>query len=481
MRNKRKFSILNTSIMSKKYTLIYIIPIFFVLQIAIYLSFNYLNTPLDLHDISTQVADLDIEQSFDNVDISFTNGTNQKTDSQERDFLWKKNYFSPWLKEVQDLLSTKKNIQNKNHEFSIETAKKINTFLHQNLYRENYRELTDKDRKEIQENTNFESLNSINQPAIIIHPTPIKAIPTDYTLFHNPQIAGEGYPFDTLQYHQLKPGQPIRISHNSKDGLWAYVLTNQNFAGWIPAEHLVVLDPMKCKKLYQSQWGVFQKDGIILKNKYGIPLCKSTVGMYLPVSKGKTIYFPTNKTNKKTSILQLIKVQISEQSSFLFEHPTWSIQKSKEILTPLLGKVYGWGTLYGERDCSGLIQDYASVFGIWLGRNSKSQSEYGNLSFDCSKMTTEEKLKLIKDHAIPFKTLLYRSGHIGIFVGFDKDKQPLMMHSVWGFKLKKNNNKGRYIIGKSIISRLDYGHSHPQVDKHEIFLNLMSKMTILNF
>ncbi len=481
MKNNKKHSFLNDFITSKKYNLISIFPFFCVLQITIYLCLNYWNTPLESHDVTTRVEDLEVEQSFDNVDVSVPHNINQESRSKDHKQLWKQNYFLPWSDEIKELSSANQDIQKISHAFSIESAKRINSFLNNNLYRENYREIRDKERKEIQINLNFESLNSINQPGIIIHQTAIKGVPVEYPLFHNPKIAGEGYPFDNIQYHQLKPGQPIRISHHSKDGLWAYVLTNHNFTGWVPLEHVLVLNKLNCKELYQSQWGVFKKDGVVLKDEHGESICKSTVGLHLPVSKDSTIYFPTKKNKKGSHHLELIKVQISNQNAFSFTHPLWSIQKAKEILTPLLDKIYGWGNLYNERDCSGLIQDYASVFGIWLGRNSKAQSEYGTISFDCSKMSIEQKIKFVKEHAIPFQTLFHRAGHIGIFVGFDKDKQPLMMHSVWGFKLKKNDKKGRYIIGKSIISRLNYGHSHPYVDPQENFLNLMSKIITLNF
>lgn len=466
--------------MKKKIPLLYFVISLLTLQISLFIYSIFFKHPIDLHDTTTPVPDLEIEQSFNHIDTSSSTNSSQSSAPQKSIEQWKKAYFSPWHDEIKTAYSSMQDIQNDSHTLLVSSQQKIKSFFNQKLYRENYRKISDFEKQDLINNLNLEKFQSINQPGITIHTTIIKGAPVDYPLFYNPYKAGEGYPFDSLQYHQLPPSQPIRISHYSKDGLWAYVLTNQNFSGWVLTEHILTLTKKDCLKLYQIEWGVFFKDNIIIRDEKERSLCKSSVGMHLPISKDRNIYFPV-KIKKAKEFLKLIKVGVSDQNAFAYHHPTWSIQKAKEILTPLLGKVYGWGTRYGERDCSALVQDYASVFGLWLNRNSKSQSISGSQTFDCSKMSDQQKISLIRDKAIPFKTLFYRPGHIGIFVGFDKYKNPLMLHAVWGFKTKKGQKKGRHIIGKTIISHLNYGQSHPLYDGEEDFLKLMTRITMLDF
>lgn len=466
--------------MNKKNKLLYSIIALLFIQIILYIHKNYFTHVIELHDTTTIVPDLEINQSFDHVKTIIPNSTFTSKSPEERKNDWKKSFFSPWHNEIRDL-NLNKQKEDLADIFSQSPQQKMENFFNQTLYRENYREINEQDRKNLINNLNFETFKTIDQPGITIQRTKIKGAPIEFPLFCNPQKAGEGYPFDNIQYHQLPPAQPIRISHYSKDGLWAYIATNQNFDGWVPTHHILQINKTECTNLFQSQWGMFVKDNIIIKDESNKAICKSSVGMHLPISKDKTIYFPTIHKGKTGEILRFIKIQIDDQDSFSLQHLPWSVENAKKILTPLLDTVYGWGTLYGERDCSALVQDYASVFGIWLGRNSKIQSTSGSMTFDCSEMNNEQKMQLIREKAIPFKTLFYRTGHIGIFIGFDKQNQPLMMHSVWGIKTKYAQQKGRYIIGKSIISHLNYGHSHPIYDQEEDFLKLMSKITILDF
>ncbi len=44
-----------------------------------------------------------------------------------------------------------------------------------------------------------------------------------------------------------------------------------------------------------------------------------------------------------------------------------------KIANELIGEPYGWGGLYGNRDCSSMTRDFFAPFGIWLPRHSEDQ------------------------------------------------------------------------------------------------------------
>jgi cell wall-associated NlpC family hydrolase len=61
----------------------------------------------------------------------------------------------------------------------------------------------------------------------------------------------------------------------------------------------------------------------------------------------------------------------------------------------LIGEAYGWGGLYQNRDCSAMVRDMFSPFGIWLPRHSEDQAREGGEFIDLTTFSPEEKEKVI--------------------------------------------------------------------------------------
>lgn len=114
------------------------------------------------------------------------------------------------------------------------------------------------------------------------------------------------------------------------------------------------------------------------------------------------------------------------------------------------------GGMYDERDCSSTLRDLFAVFGIYLPRNSKGQGAVGEV-LSVVGLSNEEKEKRIREKAIPFKTLIYMPGHIGLYIGQYKGKA-VMFHNMWGVRLEYNQ---RYVVGQTVLSNLYIGHDVP--------------------
>ncbi|MEQ8204147.1 MAG: NlpC/P60 family protein, partial [Smithellaceae bacterium] len=149
------------------------------------------------------------------------------------------------------------------------------------------------------------------------------------------------------------------------------------------------------------------------------------------------------------------------------------------IANELIGEPYGWGGLYGNRDCSSMTRDFFAVFGIWLPRHSEDQvKEAGSyISFDG--MTTEQKEKIIMEKAIPYLTLLWRKGHVMLYIGV-KNGQPLIFHNVWGVRTRDlRGYDGRKIIGQAVITTLHPGRELRNFDTAGDLLTHIAGMSIL--
>ena len=115
---------------------------------------------------------------------------------------------------------------------------------------------------------------------------------------------------------------------------------------------------------------------------------------------------------------------------------------------------YGWGGLYGNRDCSAFVRDVFMNFALWLPRNSLAQiiftktapyAQYIELPKDSA-----AKIRAILKLGKPFATLLWMRGHIMLFIG-EIEGKPVVMHDVWGIR----GANGLDLISRIAITTLD--------------------------
>jgi hypothetical protein len=121
----------------------------------------------------------------------------------------------------------------------------------------------------------------------------------------------------------------------------------------------------------------------------------------------------------------------------------------------MLGRHYGWGGLYEDRDCSALTMDLMAAFGILLPRNSSQQLRLG-APVSLEGLDSRERKELITRTATPFLTLIGKPGHITIYIG-SHDGEPVIMQAVWGLKTLVDDVPGRKVIGRAVITTLEPG------------------------
>lgn len=325
-------------------------------------------------------------------------------------------------------------------------------------------------------NSNFENFMSVKRKAITVEYSDIRSFPTKRPLFHNPSLAGEGFPFDYLQNSTIQANKPIFVSHYSKDKQWAYIFSSFAY-GWVKTEQIALLNDEEVKKFKNSKHAYIIKDNIALKTQSGDFLFKSKIGTLLPIiDENETSY---TLEIIKSSFMQkplFLKTQIDKKyakKDFIL----FNMKNLNMIIGQLSDSKYGWGGMYAQRDCSSTLRDMYIPFGIWLPRNSSQQANIGKvISFDGMNNDTIE--KTIKKYGVPFKTLLHKKGHIMLYVGIYNNKI-VIFHNAWGIKIKRDGNEGRFVIGKAIFSTLKVGNNLPEYDKSAELLKNLKSMNIL--
>lgn len=378
---------------------------------------------------------------------------------------YEKMYFQPWNINSMDI--------------SLQDAMwAYEAFNPSNSYGENLQPLDESFFNKIKENSNFDAYSSVNKRAITLKKLNIRAFPTDKPVLRDPDKAGEGFPFDYMQNSSISANKPIFVSHYSKDRAWAFVKSSFAY-GWVKSRDIVYIEK-KYTDIWQDAQQVFvTKDNEPLYAPKQNFLFKSTIGTMLPL---------INENDEKFHILSIANYKLKEPyyiNSVLSKTNAhngilkFNAKNINLIISELLHVNYGWGGLYNQRDCSSTLRDFFAPFGIWLPRNSYQQSKVGKV-ISLQNMSDEEKIVTIKQQAVPFETLLYKQGHIVLYIGTFNDKI-IIFQNVWGVKTIKDGKEGRFIIGKTIFSTLQTGSNLSSFDKSASLLKNLKSMNIITF
>lgn len=375
---------------------------------------------------------------------------------------FEKSYFRAWNEDIKEDLNS--------------IMWSFRTFKFTNSYGENLLPLKQNFFDEMLENSNFSEYKTINAKAITTKHSSARVFPTIKPLFKNPSLAGEGFPFDYLQNSTICANKPILISHYSKDKEWAYVFSGF-VSGWIKTDEFALLSDADIALLQSYKQIAIVKENIPIYDENSTFLFKTKIGMMFGLldedEDNYTVVTVASKHGSKALFLKSkIAKNIAHKERLHIEPKSISL-----VANELYKNNYGWGGLYEQRDCSSMIRDMFTPFGIWLPRNSYAQSRVGKV-IPLQNINDEEKIRIIKQNAIPFQTLLYRKGHIVLYVGTYND-EIIVFHNTWGIRTKQHAVEGRYIIGKALFSTLTLGKEVKNYDEDASLLkNLLSMNTI---
>lgn len=353
----------------------------------------------------------------------------------------------------------------------------FNVYKAGNSYGENLQPLKQDFFEEMKINSNFAQYSTLNKKAITLKDVDLRVFPTNRPLLLNPNKAGEGFPFDYLQNSAIAANKPIFATHYSKDKQWVHVFGSYAY-GWIQADELVFLQNAQTELWRNARQLFIIKDGTPIYSTNGDFLFKSTIGTIFALIDEDDADFTVlavaaYKNHEPLFVKAKIPKDIASEGALEFNPENVS-----NVINELLKSNYGWGGMYGQRDCSSTIKDMFAPFGVWLPRNSYQQSNIGTV-VSLEELSDEEKIVAIKANAIPFKTLLYKKGHIVLYAGA-VNNEIIIFQNVWGVKTKKDGVEGRFVIGKTIFSKLNLGENLSDYDENASILKNLKSMNTIN-
>ena len=350
------------------------------------------------------------------------------------------------------------------------------SYTYETSYGENLKPLKEEWFDDMFSKGNYEEYGSLNKKAISLYYLNLRSFPTHKPIFRDPSRAGEGYPFDYLQNSGVNANEPLFVSHLSKDGDWAYVFTSYA-TGWVPLRKISYIKDEIASKWIDARQVELIEDSYPIEDTDGDFVLKSRAGMRLPlISIEKTHYVALAITagKKQSPIYTEVRIPFTVGREGYMK---FNVDNLKHMTDLMLQSKYGWGGLNEERDCSSMLRDMYAPFGIWLPRNSSEQSKVGRV-ISLEFLTPEQKKEKIISEAIPFETLLYKKGHILLYLG-QYNGEISVLHNAWGVKTMSRRGEGRKIIGKTIISSLELGKEFKDYDEEKGLLSQLYSMNII--
>ncbi|GAB1410841.1 NlpC/P60 family N-terminal domain-containing protein [Desulfovibrionales bacterium] len=324
---------------------------------------------------------------------------------------------------------------------------------------------------------NMAAYPSMAIPAIITRNTALRAAPSLRPFFLDPAKPGEGFPFDYLQNSALWLGTPVLLVHASVDKAWYFIETA--FAvGWVRAEDIAIAGEQFRVQYTVLTLAALLHDDLSLVSEQGLFLGQTHIGAVFPVLGEKDqrirLGVPVRGANG-TAELHSVVLARSDAARMPLALTSRNVAT---IADAMHGQLYGWGGMFENRDCSSTMRDLFAAFGLWLPRNSNQQAQVGQL-IALDKLGPDEKIRSIRRTGLPFLSLIWLQGHIGLYLGTDPTGQPLMLHNMWGVRTDMpQGGQGRAIVGRLVISTLHPGEERPDV-RQNAFLERVRGLSLL--
>jgi hypothetical protein len=317
--------------------------------------------------------------------------------------------------------------------------------------------------------------------AITLRHTDMRGLPS-HRIIHSSgrSAAGRNSAFDRLQVSSIPANTPVFISHLAKDKKWCLAETGYAF-GWLMIRDLGIVDADFMSTWENGTYAAFIKDHApIYVGRHRF--FKGSIGSLFPkvgeAEDAMEILVAVPGKKGRAAIRNALVLKTQAVSS---PH-TLNLHHIGALANEFMDNPYGWGGKDEKRDCSSMIRDLFTPFGIWLPRHSSDQASQGGYYIDLSGQSREEKKTMIMSQGIPYLTLLWLKGHIMIYIGAPGG-EPLVFHNFWSVRtMDIEGRSGKKIVGRTAITTLHPGKEfQPPGSTQGDILKALQGMTLLTF
>lgn len=246
---------------------------------------------------------------------------------------------------------------------------------------------------------------------------------------------GEWGELDRFAVSLLKLGEPVLVYCQDDSGQWSFIRSAQCY-GWMLTAHLAWETDFYRWRQYccdreqllvtdsRRQLDYIDFDG---RAQTQTLLMGTRLPLYDATQRSFVVGLPVKDRRDKLAVLQFM---VQRDGGFAPGPLPCSAQNIVSQAKKMLGEPYGWGGTKYCRDCSSLLVDVFSVFGLQLPRNSRQQMQM--VGVERCPDNREQKQQFIA--ALPSASVLYFPGHAMLYLGSQGNALEIL-HSVYAIGL----------------------------------------------
>jgi len=225
----------------------------------------------------------------------------------------------------------------------------------------------------------------------------------------------------------------------------------------LPARDVAFVDESFVRSWQNRRYAVMIRDQIPIYDERGRFCFKAPLGAQFPILREEVDFLDILVGVADENRQAVLKVSRISRDTATQRPLKMTRANLARVANELINQPYGWGGLNQNRDCSALTMDFFAPFGIWLPRNSGQQAHEAGRFIDLEKLSPAEKEMMIIQYGVPYATLIWRKGHIMLYMGAYEGKA-LIFHNMWGIStLDLRGRRGRRIVGHAVITTLRPG------------------------
>lgn len=266
---------------------------------------------------------------------------------------------------------------------------------------------------------------------VVIDNSFLRSFPTMAGSYRKEQI-GE---IDRFAVTMLKLGEPVLVYGQDESGLWSFVRSRQAI-GWMLSERIawetdffrwrqyctnrmqaVVTD--SCFTLDYTDF-----DGISQSKNLFMGTC---LALYDTTRDTFLVGLPVKDRRGNLANIQLV---LRRNGSLVPGNLPLSAQNIISQAKKMLGEPYGWGGTGYHRDCTSLVGDVFSTFGLQFPRNSTQQLQM----FGVERLPEKREQRYQFISALMPGAVLYFPGHAMLYLG-RRGQELEILHSVYALGL----------------------------------------------
>ena len=345
-------------------------------------------------------------------------------------------------------------------------------------YAENLRPWTEERWTALLQNARASEYPSLSERGIVVRATPLRILPGNRPSFEHPTHPGKGFPFDQLQISMLPVGMPFRMTHSSADGAWVFV-ENALGNGWAATQDVARVPDSVVMHYESGRYAAFIADNVTLRDMSGTFLALVGVGTVLPVVRSSNDSWTVLVPVRSPEGTALLKEAVVPANVLVQKPMPLTAANVARVGMAFMGQPYGWGGAFENRDCSLMLQQLFTPFGIWLPRNSRAQA-FALHGVSLEGLSPEMKKQEIRALGVPFASLIWLPGHITLYIG-EKNGEPLLFHDMWGIRTDEGGKgKGRYVVGQTVITTTQPGRELPNATSGALLLDRAGRLSIID-